>query len=292
MLLSGRRRTTVPASISLLFLGLSLTAASAAVAQDEREPGLYDEAELSLVVTAGNSESNAFGLKNRLERLWPSSRLTFDLGGIRIESGRVTRQAVGTGPNDFEVQEETIRETTAENYFATVRFDRDLSERTFAYASGGWVRNRPAGVDNRFTGAVGLGRKLIDTERTHFQADVGATITSAERLVGGTDSFAGARFSWDFGHQLTESTKFASLLIVDENLADTDDLRGEFDNSIAVNMSETLALKTALKLLFDNQPAFEQVDLFATPGGPSIGSVPVELDGLDTQLTVALVITI
>lgn len=284
--------TPPPASIywQLPFF-LSTAIVAPALGQEEREPGLYDEAELSLVVTAGNSDSNAFGLKNRLERLWPSSRLTLDAGGIRIESGRVMRQAIGTGPNDFVVDEETVRETTAENYFATLRFDRELSERSFIYTSGGWVRNRPAGVDNRFTGATGLGRKLIDTERTHFQADIGATVTSEDRLVGGSDTFAGARFSWDFGHHLTESTKFASLLVVDENLSHTDDLRADFDNSISVNMSETLALKTALKLLFDNQPAFEQIDLFATPGGLATGTVPVELDGLDTQFTVALVIT-
>lgn len=293
MLFTGHRLVAQPAYAGFLTLFcLSLVLAAPVAAQDDREPGLYDEAELSLVVTAGNSESNAFGLKNRLERLWPDSRLAFDVGGIRIESGQVTRQAIGAGPDDFTVQEETVRETTAENYFATLRFDRELSQRTFVYTSGGWVRNRPSGVDNRFTGAIGLGRKLIETERTHFQADIGATVTSEDRLVGGTDSFAGARFSWDFGHQLTESTKFASVLVVDENLSDTDDLRADFDNSIAVNISETLALKTALKLLFDNQPAFEQVELFAVPGGPATGMVPVELDGLDSQLTVALVITL
>lgn len=295
MLFTGHRLVVSPASITRLLavcLLLAVASTATAQAQDEREPGLYDEAELSLVVTAGNSESNALGLTNRLERLWPSSTLSFDVGGIRIESGRVMRQAVGTGPDNFEIQEETNRETTAENYFATLRFDRELSERTFAYTSGGWVRNRPAGVDNRFTGAVGLGRRLIVSERTNFQVDVGATVTSEDRLLGDTQNFGGARFSWDFGHLLTESTKFTSLLIVDENLSDTDDLRGEFDNALAVNISETLALKTALKLLFDNQPAFEQVDLFATPGGPVIGTVPAELDGLDTQFTVALVVTL
>lgn len=294
MLFTGHRPLVRRASISrplAVCLLLAFTSTSAALAQDEREPGLYDQAELSLVATAGNSESNALGLTNRLERLWPSSTLSFDLGGIRIESGQVMRRAVGTGPDDFEIQEETNRETTAENYFATLRLDRELSEHSFAYTSGGWVRNRPAGVDNRFTGAVGLGRKLIVSERTNFQVDIGATVTSEDRVIGGTETFGGARFSWDFDHRLTESAKFTSLLIVDENLSDTDDLRGEFDNALGVNISETLALKTALKLLFDNQPAFEQVDLLATPGGPVIGTVPAELDGLDSQFTVALVIT-
>ncbi len=259
-------------------------------AQDEREPGWYEQAELTLVLTAGNTRSSAFGLNNRLERLFPSSRLTFDAGGLRIESGTTERTAVGT-PGDFVVAEETETETTAENYFATLRFDRELSERSYVYGSGGWVRNRFAGVDNRWTGAAGIGYRLLDTDRTSWTTDLGATVTSEEPIVGDTDSFAGLRLTWDLGHQLTETTRLTSVLVVDENLSETEDLRVAFDNAVAVDISDVLALKTGLKLLFDNLPSLEEVDLVEVPGGPATGTVRVPLDEVDTQLTVALVVT-
>lgn len=277
------------AGISVVVLAAMATPADVA-AQEQREPGWYEQAELTLVLTAGNTQSSAFGLSNRLERLFPSSRLTFDAGGLRIETGTTERTAIGT-PDDFVVDEDTQTETTAENYFATLRYDRELSGRSYAYGSGGWVRNRFAGVDNRWTGAVGVGYRLVDSERTTWTADLGATLTSEDPIVGETDSFAGLRLTWDLGHQLTETTRFTSVLVVDENLSETEDLRASFDNAIAVDISDILALKTGLKLLFDNLPSLEEIDLFAVPGGPATGTVLVPLDEVDTQLTVALVVT-
>lgn len=258
-------------------------------AQEEREPAWYDQAEFSLVVTAGNTQSNTFGVKNRLERVFPAARLAFDAGGLRVESGTTERTAIGV-PGDFDVIEATDTETKAENYFAALRYDRELSDRSYAYGSGGWVRNRFAGIDDRWTGAAGLGWKLIETERTAFQADLAATVTSEQPVVGASNSFGGLRFTWDLSHALTETTKLTSALTVDENLSDTEDLRADFDNAVAVDISGALALKTGVKLLFDNQPALEDVQLLAAPGGPSTGTVAVPLDELDTQFTVALIV--
>jgi len=271
--------------------GTHLLCADRLIAQEEREPGWYDEAEVSLVLTAGNSQSSTFGVNNRLERLFPDSRLSLDAGGIRVEARSSERSAIGT-PGDFELVEQPDSRPTAENYFASLRYDREVSGRSYAYASGGWVRNRFAGVDNRWTGAAGIGRQLIETERTTFQADLAATATSEEPVVGDADSFAGLRVTWDLGHQLTPTTKLTSLLIVDESLSDTEDLRAEFDNSVAVDISGVLALKTGVKLLFDNLPALQEVPLLPAPGEPPTGTVLVPLDELDTQVTVALIITV
>ena len=100
-----------------------------ALAQDEEAPPTWtNTSELSFVLTAGNSESSSFGARNTLSRLFENGSLRFDAGGIRVESGTIIRTAVGTGQSDFTVSEETDRETTAENYFAELRFDRQLSD--------------------------------------------------------------------------------------------------------------------------------------------------------------------
>lgn len=263
----------------------------ALVAQQDREPGWYDQAEVSFILTAGNSESSTLGVKNRLERLFPDSKLTFDAGGIRVETRSTERSAIGT-PDDFVIVEQSDSRPTTENYFAALRYDRELSDRSYAYASGGWVRNRIAGIDDRWTGAAGIGWTLIETDRTAFQADLAATATSEQPVIGDADSFAGIRLSWDLGHQLTETTKLTSLLAVDENLSETEDLRAEFDNSVAVDINRTLALKTGVKLLFDNLPALQEVALRPAPGEPSSSTVLVPLDEIDTQVTVALIVTV
>jgi hypothetical protein len=275
---------------SSFLAGLAFLCPGSLDAQQEREPGWYDQAEVSLVLTEGNSRSSALGLKNRLERLFPDSRLTLDAGGIRVETGTTERTAIGT-PDDFEIIEQTDSRPTAENYLAALRYDRDLSDRSFAYASAGWVRNRFAGVDNRWTGAAGVGWKLVETEQTAFKVDLAATASNERPVVGDADSFAGLRFTWELGHRLTETTKLTSLLVVDENLSETEDLRIEFDNSVAVDISGVLALKTGVKLLFDNLPALQEVGLRSAPGEPETATVLTPLDELDTQLTVALIVS-
>lgn len=281
----------LPLSAAPLLTGAALLCPDRLVAQQEREPGWYDQAEVSLVLTAGNSQTSTFGAKNRLERLFTDSKLSLDAGGIRVETRSTERSAIGT-PGNFEIVEQSDTRPTTEDYFAALRYDREFSDRSYAYGSGGWVRNRFAGVDNRWTGAAGIGRTFIETGRTAFQADLAATVTSEEPVVGDTESFAGLRFTWNLGHQLTGTTKFTSLLVVDENLSNIDDLRAEFDNSVAVDISGTLALKTGIKLLFDNLPALQEVPLRPAPGEPTTATVLVPLDELDTQVTVALIVTV
>jgi len=283
-------RTIVRNFMLLILLG---SFARPVAGQDAEPPPTWtDNAELSFVLTAGNSESSSFGLRNTLARLFESSSLTFDIGGIRVESGTISRTAVGTGPSDFTVSEVTDRETTAENYFAQLRYDRQLSERTYVYTSGGWVRNRFAGVENRLTGAVGYGINLVKTDQGSFDVDLGVTVSREEPLIGESVSFGGLRLGWGYTRQVTETTAFASTLVVDENLSDTDDLRADFDNSVAVSISDVFALKTGVRILYDKQPSLESIGLFDAPGGTNIGTVLTPLDKVDTQVTVSLVVSL
>ncbi|TFG61934.1 MAG: DUF481 domain-containing protein, partial [Gemmatimonadales bacterium] len=180
----------------------------------------------------------------------------------------------------------------AENYFVELRFDHEVTDRTYAYSSGGWIRSRFAGVENRWTGAVGMGVKLLASDQASFDVDLGATVASEDRISGETESFGGRRLTWEYKRQVTQTAEFVSRLVVDENLSDTEDLRAGFDNSIGVAISSVLALKTGLKILFDNQPALEEVDLFDAPGGTNIGTVFTPLSELDTQITVSLVVSL
>lgn len=277
----------------LLLLALCTAVPPIIAAQDADSPPAWaDKAELSFVLMSGNSESNSLGVRNTLTRNFDSSTLSLDAGGIRVESGTITRTAVGTSQTDFTVSEQTNRETTAENYFAELRFDYELSDRTYVYSSGGWTRNRFAGVDNLWVGAAGFGVKLVSSDRTTFDVDLGATVVSEELVIGETETFGGLRLTWEYKRQVTETAEFLSHLVVDENLSDTEDLRVEFDNSIGVAISNVLALKAGLKIVFDNQPALEEVDLFNAPGGTIIGSVLTPLNEVDTQITVSLVVSL
>jgi putative salt-induced outer membrane protein YdiY len=279
--------------------GAAVDALTAPAADDEEEKaGFYDTADLSLVITGGNSSATTLGAKNLAEYYWPRSLLRFDVGGLRTDAAnREDRIAVGSGPGDFEIVEPE-RTTTAEAYYATLRYDFKLTDRWYTFAQGGWDRNTFAGYDNRWLGALGAGWIAVDREKMTLKLDLAGTFTSEEPVFGETREFAGLRFAYDYLHHLTSNTDYVSTLTVDENLKDTDDLRADWYNALQVSISEKVALKTGLRLLWRNQPLEEGVPLFGTDGSPIVDGdgnqvqVPYELDPLDTIFTTALVLKI
>ena len=104
------------------------------------------------------------------------------------------------------------------------------------------------------------------------------------------DSFLGLRLSYDYWRKITDTTEFGSVLIVDENLDETEDLRADFSNWVSVAMSERLALKVSAQLLYDKLPGLQAVPLESPAGVPTGDTVFAELDELDSLLTVALVV--
>lgn len=270
-----------------LLLALASAATFApARAQDDRELGWTDKAELTLVFTGGNASQSTFGLKNALDYVWPDAAFRFAAGGIRTEATTFARTATGTA-DDFTVTETSTSTVTAESYFARGRYERNVSAQMFLYGGSGWERNTFAGVQNRYSFVGGVGRTFAERERFKLRADVGLTYTMQDDVVPGPrDSFAGARLTYDLFRGLTASTDFGSTLILDENLETTEDLRADFTNWISVAIADGLALKTSLQVLFDNEPALTEIPL-----GTTGTTVLTPLDEVDTVFTLAVVLT-
>lgn len=286
-----RKHPSAPTLLTLL--ALITLAVSPAQAQDaeEKKLGWFDTAELSFVATDGNAEASTFGFKNMLRRVWENATFTLDASALRAESTTITRRAVGTSADDFRVQEITNTELTAESYSLRSRYARNFSKRLFWYGSAGWSRNELAGIANRYTAGSGIGHIFADIDSYRFKLDYGLTYTSEEEVdTSGTEEFLGAQLSVDYFRQITPTTAYTHTLVIDENLDDTDDLRADMINALAVSISERLALKLSLQLLYDHQPARQAVPLVLPDGTDSGETVLVELDELDSILTAALVV--
>ena len=272
--------------------GLALAGPARAQEAEEEEPGWTNRAELSLVATGGNSEASTLGLRYSLTGPMGAGKLTIDAGALRAETTTTSRFALGTA-NAFAVQESSESAVTAENYFLRGRYDQEVSERLFWFVGAGWDRNEFAGIRNRLHAVGGIGHNWWDDDSGHFRTDYGLSYTDQEEVVDdptASDTFLGLRLGWDYLRNLGASTSYGNVLIVDANADETSDYRADMLNSLAVSMSERLALQVSLQLLYDNDPSLTAVPLFSLPGTPSGATVLVPLDSLDTLFTVALVI--
>lgn len=279
---------------SRLTLAVLLAAAAsprAARAQSTPPTGLFNTAELTAVWTAGNSPASTFGLKYELRKVWPSATFKLEAGGIRTQSNKRIRSAVGT-ETDFDITETNVSAVTAENYSLRSRYDRTLFSKAFLFVSAGWNRNTFSGIRARYIFVTGAGNAWVDREGARFKTDYGITYTIQRDVVedpGKKNSFGGLRVSVEGLKQLTESTTFSSNLIVDENLQETNDLRADFTNGLRVSINSNLALKTSLQMIIDNVPALVKVPLTGVDV-PSGAKVLTPLDKFDSVFTVALVI--
>ena len=245
--------------------------------------------ELSFVSTGGNSSSSTLGVGTALTGTSGPNSFKIELGGVRGENS--TTIYTGT-PSSFTDADES--QLTAESYFARGRYDRDLGQ-AYVFGGAGWLRNTFSGIQNRYSGVAGVGRTWVDGDAGHFKTDVGATYTiekNVDPVPGKDEGFGGVRFSVDAMRALSSSANFASVLIVDENLQDTEDVRADWINSLTLSLSESLSFKTSLQLLYDRQPALLTVPLVDGSGVPTGSNGVTPGKTVDNILTFTLVVTL
>lgn len=285
-------RSICHACLTVALGGVMASGADPAWAQDddEKKLGWADTAELSLVFTGGNAEASTFGFRNALTRTWEDANLLVDASALRAETTTVTRTAVAA-PTGIQVNETSVSNLTAANYYARGQYDRNITDRFFWFAGTGWDRNTFAGIKHRYTTSGGVGNTWIDTDATTFRTSYGISLVRQDDVVdvNGVQTFAGLRLGYDYRRQLTDTTEFTSALVAEENLDVTEDFRTDVVNAVTVNMSSLLALTVRWKLLFDNQSSLIAVPLVDAAGIPLGTTTFIDADKVDNFLTFAVV---
>jgi hypothetical protein len=265
------------------------TPAVDAKAFDYAAPGLEMKADLSYVLTSGNSRTDTLGFGFDLDRRWERQGLLFSAGGTRASSSVDLDYALGRA-DSFELVRPDP-EPTAESYNLRSRYDHRLSQRFFILAGTGWERNLFSGLRSRLVAEAGFGYVILADERTDFRVRLGGTYTNNKEVVPNPDlddNFAGGRLSWTLKRHLTGTAELIHDLVLDENLNQTDDFRADASLGLSVSISSRLALKVNYRLLFRNLPALQELPL-RDAAGLSLGTVSVPLRRVDQGLGVSLV---
>ena len=289
----GRPRVA-PALGLLAGLALALPGALHAQEEDPARQRWVFKGELTSVIAQGNAENVTLGLGTTIRRRWERTAVRFEAGAIRVESGRISRQAVGT-PDDFDVEKNVDLETTAEAIFARAQIDRSVSETIDLYAGVDWLRNTFAGIDSRTLLAAGAGTSWFDTEKDRFSTALAVTYTFQQDVVENPfleTNFAGARFSWEYWRKVSSNSEFESVFVADLNLQETQDRRIDTTQSLTVDINNALALKPSIQFVWRDLPSLAEIPLLDGNRNPTGETVLAELDKLDTFFRLALVLTL
>ena len=288
MSINGKRLINAAAALGLTAF---LASGPAPLRGQDKKPGLLGPwvatAEISYVVTGGNTATSALSLGTSFTRKWANDALLVKSYILKSNATTTTRTARGT-ETDFDIIEDTITRKVAENYVLAGQYDRRISKRLLGQAGLSWDRNRFAGIDDRVIFTTGFGYEWVEKSRTQVKTSAGLTYTLRQYVGQDTASFAGLRFSVIAIQKVLENSSLSTQFVFDENLKEMNDWRFDWVNSVSASISKSLALKLSLRMLYTHQPALQGLPLYDLGGLPTGLTVFVPLKNLDSFLTTSL----
>ena len=287
------RSATRITALAAAGLAALLAAGPISLEAQEKKSGLLGPwaatAEVSYVVTGGNTSTSAFSLGTTFSRKWTKDTLQFKSYILTSNSTTITRTAQGT-ETDFSINETSTTRKVAENYLLAGQYDRKIIDGLMGQAGLSWDRNRFAGVDDRIIFTLGFGYNVIARKRTQLKTSAGLTYTMRQYVGLDMESFAGFRLTVSGEQKVLDSSSLTTALIFDDNLKKSSDWRFDWANSVTASISKSLALKVSLRTLYANLPALQSLPLFDLVGQPTGLTVPYPLKKLDNFLTTSIVI--
>jgi len=308
-------------------LGIGLDDARAQdKAKEPPELGWSNIADLSLVLTAGNSAAQTWGFTDELRHVWKDARFKFEANVVRSDTSDDRFFLVNPGI-EFPVGGAPANPATSlvkpdptldvANYLLRGSYERDITPRVFWNAGSSWDRNDDAGILNRYIVHAGVGNTWMDTQRRRFATNYGISYTDREEEKPDPQKdrrFAGARLGCGYIESFNAGTTFDNKFAANVNLSDRGDYSIDTTSALTVSVVSHVSLKVSLQWLYEHEPALEPdldviafVDVINPDGIPGsgderlrtlssggaklvLGSADARKDKLDTVFRTALVI--
>jgi hypothetical protein len=295
-------------------------------ASEPLKPGWSNSADLSLVVTAGNSAVKTWGFTDELRHVWTDARFLFEANVVRSNKSDDRFFQVAPGlefpvggapdnpPTSFVIPDPTL---DVANYLVRGSYERTITQRMFWNTGASWDRNDDASILNRFIVHAGVGHKWVDRERRRFATNYGISYIDREEEKPDPEKdrrFPGARLGWDYMEGSNRGTTFDNKFAANVNLSDPSDYSINTTSALTVSVVGHVSLKVGLQWLYEHKPALEPdldviafvevIDPDGIPGsgderfrtlssGASklvVGSADGRKDALDTIFRTALVV--
>ncbi len=157
-------------------------------------------AALGYLATSGNSDSTSGNGK---------FKLGYDVG---VWHHALQAQALGASTSDT---------TTAEAYALSVKSKYDLSELNYVFGLVDWNKDRFSGYDRQLSELVGYGRRLLNTERHIWNAEVGAGARQSDLRDGTSQSEATILGATDYTWKFSETASFIQTLSIESGSDNT-----------------------------------------------------------------------
>ncbi len=135
-----------------------------------------------------------------------------------------------------------------------VRYDRNLSDRLFAFGLLEAEQDKIQGLDSRLVGGVGVGYKVIKEKDVSFDLFGGVT-GRRDKFASSSSSATELLLGEESNHKLSESTSFKQKLTVFPNLKNSGEYRGQFDAALVTSIANGINLQVSLSDRYNSEAA-------------------------------------
>ncbi len=211
--------------------------------QAEGHPKISGATSLGGISTSGNTESESLNFSTEAEIEYAVWRHATEASGYQASEGD---------------------ETTAERYRAAVQSDYKFSQRSYFFANVNYAVDRFGPFEERYAGALGVGRRFVDSDSLRLDLELGAG-RRVQDPQGEDEAFGEtiARFNGDLRWRLADGATLSQALEVEDGDSNTyaesvTAVKSQLAGSWALSLSHTIQYNS------DVADAQENTDLIST----------------------------
>jgi len=196
-------------------------------------PLLENNADLSVLLTSGNTEITTVGLG--------------------LESTYRPEGWVAKGKVNYLTSKDT-GSTKAESFSAELRGDRKLSDPLALFISGTYLKNRFTGFEDRMGALLGLSYAVYKDAEHTLTAETGPGVLYENRTDTTSQTFVNAQAGLTYAWKFSPTSELGAQISFLDNLKTTADWRLSSGVSLTTILNSIFSLKTGFKLDYLNIP--------------------------------------
>ncbi len=192
-----------------------------------------------LAITSGNTDTKSLNLTFGT-KYDPHTRLVFKADALYLRG-------------------ESNGETQVDKATADAREEYALSDRTFAFAEVTYLRDRFKGISYLVAPLVGVGYRLIKTDRENLSVDAAAGAQFESDLGLGKETSGAVKAGENFDYALSKTSKVTQKLTGLWKTSDFADALYHFDAGLTTTVTTRSELKLAYTYDYKNKPPLPTV---------------------------------
>ena len=215
-------------SLAAVAMGVML---NSAFANENPEKNWSGASELGYVATSGNTDTQTVNAKMKLKQELAVWENTFAV------------EALNTAESD---------QTSAERYLANAQANRSMTDQDFLFGLVNYEDDRFSGFQFESLVALGYGRRLINTDQSTLDVEVGPGVRFVKPDQAPSDEEGILRFAARYGVEISDTSRFEQTFSAD---AGEDRVISKSVSSLTSNINGSLAMKISLTVRNNSEPA-------------------------------------